>query len=201
MGQENRVGIVTKLQGRASALRCAAPVDPGGVSWVCAVARSGAEFAVADDLQAVGFRTFAPHAVVAYVPRLYNGKRARRLRAVPVFAPYVFVGQPVGLLLAKRSHPHLLDVLSNDCGPLRVPPAFIEAASDLWLAGEWDERARRAKRKARFAKGDAVRLRGPFEGLRAVVSGLPTQDRACVEIVMFGAPRRATVDTHDLELV
>lgn len=187
--------------GTFRARRKAYVVDEQGADWLCAAVAPGREFGVADDLAAVGFRTFCPHAVrVHFRARDRNApreKRKRRERDVPVFGNYVFVGTPCGegMRLVKRSHSHILAVL--DEGRYFVPRAFIAEATKLWMAGTWDMRIREG---VRFKRGETVRVKsGVFEGLNAVIERMPSQSRAVVSTALFGRMVQATVDSAALE--
>ena len=197
-----RIGVVTRLDGGAwRKRRELREIDETDVRWVCAAVAGGREFAVADDLAAIGFRTFCPHGVrVSLRARDRSAPKERRRRFerdYPVFGCYVFVGEPEGLRLAKRSHPHIVAVL--DEGRLCAPAAFIRAAADLWLAGAWDERM---SPKAKFRVGDAVRVKsGAFAGLTALVARMPSQTRAVISLALFGGAVDATLDADSLALV
>ncbi len=173
-------------------------VDEAGVEWVCARVRTGREFMVADDLGAIGFRVFAPHGIKVYKNARIgpHGKRGKLERDFPIFTGYVFVGQPKNLIVARRSHPHILDILQNGGMYCRIPPIFIHETAQMWRGGKWDGRA------SKFSKGIPVRIvRGPMEGFVGVVDSLPTEVRAIVRVAMFGSEAKASIDTEALELV
>lgn len=183
--------------------RKAQPVEVAGVIWVCASVLTGAEFRVADDLYQIGFRTFAPH-MVRVMPRarLAGGRRGVRTIDLPVFAGYVFVGQPAGLRVAKRSHPQILDLVGVGGEPSRIPAGFIREACNQWCAGEWDGvRVKRAQAE-KFKPGETVRIeRGPFAGVLGVISGLAGASRLRLEAALFGGVAPITVDRVEVELV
>lgn len=205
-----RVGIVTRMRqhlergengGTFVRRRHVVEVDAAGVDWVCVAVRPGREFMVADDLAEVGFRVFCPHGVrVSWRARDRGSPVEKRIyaeRDYPVFGAYVFVGQPAGFVVVKRSHPHILGVL--DEGRSFAPKRFIRAAADLWAQGAWDART---KIGTKFRRGDVVRFReGPFVGLSAIVEDLPREMRAVVSLGLFGGKTPTAVDTTILELI
>lgn len=176
-------------------------IDVEGVSWVCARVRPGKEFAVADDLAAVGYRVFAPHGVRVYRSARVQGTNSRRgvmERDYPVFGSYLFVGQGRGQWLSRDVHMHIGGVLENAGGSRNVPSAFISVAAVMWMRRRWDGR----KQPLPFKVGDTViSNEGPFAGLPALVESLPTELRAVVSFPMFGRPTRVTVDSRSLEKV
>ena len=178
--------------------RVARPIDVEGVRWYCPVVVRGCEFEVADDLQAAGFRTYAPHAVRVVTVRLAGDRRKRVERDVAVLAPYVLVGEPAGLVLSKASHSKIRDFLRDGGqGYARVSARAVAALNTLHLEGFWDEKR---KRWPRFRRGENVRFKdGPLEGLSAVVDELPDALRA---VVVVGSARfRVPVSTDALERV
>ncbi len=189
--------IVTRRRRRE-----ARPVQIEGVRWVVARVLSGFEFAVADDLAAVGFRSFAPHAVtVALRGRVGGGEQRRKaLRETPVFAGYLFVGCPEGLLLAKLSHDRLLDVLTSVEArqSARVAEA-VAMISKLHCAGVFDERTRRV---AGYGVGEVVRIKdGPFAGYNGAIAALPHDMRIKVEISLFGRSVPVEMGPRQIERV
>lgn len=179
-------------------LRKPQAVDVEGVDWLCAQVAPGREFRVAQDLQAAGYRVFAPQGVRMERRRI-AGLPGDARALVPanyfVFGAYLLVGRPAGFWLDRRAHRDLVGVVSDDSGPLRIPACVVGALVARWLAGEWDARVQ-AKAKPPFAPGETVRLtEGPFAGLDAVVDRLPSALRAAVWVTLLGAPRKITVDT------
>ena len=180
------------------ARRVARPVDVEGGRWYCPVVVRGCEFEVADDLQAAGFRTYAPHAVRVVTVRIAGNRRKRVERDVAVLAPYILVGEPAGLVLSKASHSKIRDFLRDGrSGYACVSARAVAALNALHLEGFWDEKP---KRRPRFRRGENVRFKGgPFEGLSAVVDELPDALRA---VVVVGSARfRVPVSTDALERV
>lgn len=183
---------------KASPRRETLDLEAAAFQWVCARVMGGREFGVADDLSDLGFRTFAPHGirVQPYARIGPQGRRGRRERDYPVFGGYVFVGQPAGLTVAQRSHPHILNILQNSGAYCRIPALFISEAVRLWVGGEWDGT------KPRFPPGRCVRITaGALEGWSGVIESLPSELRAVVKVKMFGGDTRAIVDTAALEIV
>ena len=175
-------------------------LETDGVSWVCARVRSGREFAVADDLKAIGFRVFCPHGVKVYMRARVPGgeKRTKAERDFPVFGSYVFVGEPKGVFLGRHSHWHIFDVLENAGGSRYIPTQFVSAASEAWAHGKWDSRVTAAER---LTGKNAKIVSGSMEGWNVVVERLPSELRAIVQVRMFGALRSVEVDTSALELL
>ena len=178
------------------------PVDVEGVKWVCVLVRPRTQFTVADGLRGAGFRVFCPHGVRvqlrAPLGKNANGgvRRGARDREYPVFGSYLFVGEPPGLIVARESHWHILDVLEN-AGSRYVPSGFIAACSELWCGGRWDDRG-----KSPFRPGAWVSpSEGPFRGIASMIESLPTESRAVIRFALFGRQTRVTVDVSKLALV
>ena len=180
--------------------RVFAPVEVEGARWVVARVMSGFEFAVADDLAVAGFRTFAPFEVRRCFRSRLRGseKRVASSRDYPVFAGYVFVGCPPGLLLSKQSHSSVLDVLGEADG-LAVSHAAMRALSEMQGSGAFETYAPSVRQ---FAMGNVVRvLQGPFaERLGRVEAMLPRQMLVRVALQMFGGRASVTMAAGQVEL-
>lgn len=113
--------------------------------WVVARTRASAEFAVADDLAAVGFCGYAPHGVRVDKHARVNGSNSVRrevVREYPIFPGYVFVGCPEGLYVSRKSHDAIIGILGDALGRPGVAPAAIAMIDALHAAGQWDALAR-----------------------------------------------------------
>lgn len=172
------------------------PIDPFGVTWVCARVRNGREFAVTDELRLIGYRSFCPHGVrVSYRARVHGSDQRKRMeRDFPVFGCYVFVGVPSGFVLTKDSHHHLFAVLENAGGSRAIPVSFVIQATSLWLSRHWDGRGRPP---ISASPGDTVKL----GELDVVIDSLPSETQAIVRFAMFGKNHTERVDIARLEAV
>jgi transcription antitermination factor NusG len=170
------------------------------LSWVCARTRPGKEFRVADDLQHLGYQTFAPHGVRIYRNARLHGTNSRRgVREVcyPVFGSYVFVGRRDDQWFTRDEHVHIWAILDN-AGARTVPAEFIAMASKMWAYGAWDAR----RKPSPFKVGQSVRVNeGPFLGLAGLVKSLPSELQAIVAFPLFGGLVDTRIDSGILEAV
>lgn len=189
-------------------------VDTEGVRWVCVRVRSGREFVVADDMAAAGFRVFAPHGVRlnkrSRLGRNAAGgeRRGKQERDFPVFATYLFIGEPAGLMVARGSHEDILAVVgSSDAGTQHIRSRLVEGLQTLWREGFWDYRVAKKRTRSscgsKFQSGDEARFKSDdiFAGLHAIVEGLTSEEQAFIRFSLFGKEHVQPVDVDRLERV
>jgi len=183
--------------GTFRARRKAERIDETGVRWLVARVMTGQEFAIADDLAAAGFRAYAPHGVRVNW-QAAKGKKCRRERDYAIFAGYVFVGCPDGLLLGKLSHEGIIEVLGEILERANEP-SVLRALNDLHLSGIWDDRQAPPLTGPVLKTGDMVQvMEGPFASFLAIVRKLPSAVRASIDVNIFGRTTKLDIDTRQL---
>lgn len=180
---------------RRGELRVPRPVDVEGVVWRVATCAPSEALALAEDLEALGWRVCCPIGrKVVQQARLGPGKRGRKVIAYPVFAGYLFVGE-VDEPLTKRAHGRISGVVSDLSGPLRVSKDAIKAISDAECRGKWDH----TQRVAKFATGATVRITsGPFADFQAVVEGVEQSGVLRLSAMIFGRPTIVRADPLEI---
>lgn len=181
-----------RYHARARRRREAQPIPAYDYRWIVARVRTGAEFAVADDLTAGRFHGYAPHGV-KIVPRALAAdgrRREQQERDYPLFPGYVFVGCPEGVYLGRRTHEAILDIVGDPLGRPGLSQAAMMALSLWHVGGQWNDPARaRLGRKPGepiVGPGDAVMIEDLCGvSLEGVVVEL-TRAGVKVEASMFG---------------
>lgn len=179
-------------------------IEEAGVRWGVVAVERGWERLVAADLATLGLRVYCPLRTEAgFVKARYGRKPRRVVRQAPVFAPYLFVGAPAGMLVARHLHGRIQGVLSDGDGrPLPVRAQLVRTLNDLEMRGFWGD-SRRLSEPVRFRRGDSVRVTsGPFAAFIGVLDALlPREGRCRVELGIFGRVTPIDIEACDLERV
>jgi transcription antitermination factor NusG len=204
-------------------------IDTADVRWVAVRTAVGCEERVADELRVLGYRPYCP--LGAKFVFWQDGKRSKHriVRQFPVFARYIFVGLVPGQVLGKgvvdvREDRIYIDpktgeekyiqagkrwlaaekieaVLSDSCGPIRIPEAAIEVVNNAELVGHWDE-TRSWREWSPFDVGQTVRIaKGAFESFYATVDARQSEDRIKILANVFGRSTLLELDIADVEAV
>jgi transcription antitermination factor NusG len=140
----------------------------------------------ASQLELRGYKTFLP---------LVQTKRA----SAPLFASYFFV------LIAERWHAintcfGVLNLVRvGDC-PSKMPDREIDRLRAMVVGGFVRLPDAPTKSARRFAQGELVRIiGGPFEGVRAIHSGMRAGDREPILLSLLGSSARPVmVPSHQI---
>lgn len=172
-------------------------LEGADLAWYVARSEAGAALEVVDDLRRGGIGGYAPAGRrIVLRARLRGGKRGPAVREFAVFGDYLFVGIGPGGVASRRLHGCIIDVLGGEDGPQRVPFATLLTINRLDLAGEWGCRLTlENSRGGGWKVGQKVTIAdGPFEGFRGLISALPSEMRARVELAIFGSVHNVQID-------
>jgi transcription antitermination factor NusG len=138
----------------------------------------------AERVEALGYPVFLPMV-------------QKRTTAAPLFRGYFFARITEQWRAISTCFCVLCPVRVGDC-PARCPDAEIEAIWAMMVGGyvRLPDAPSKPGRHV-FKKNEAVKIiGGPFEGVRALHSGMRAADREVLLLSLLGAPRRVSVPAH-----
>lgn len=171
---------------RQKPLRPIVKVETDGVRWAAVMTAPMCERRVADELAALGFRTYCPFGQKFVY--FQAGKRMKKkiVTQFPLLSRYIFVGAFPGMIVSRHASDRILAVLGDYSGPIEVPAAALSYINDLELEGKWDATKFKPE-ESPFVHGARVTLlQGPMAGFPATVDALESEDRLRVLVTMFG---------------
>jgi transcription termination factor NusG len=182
------------------ALALPAPVIADGARWVVVYCGAAHVRETAQDLEAIGFRTYAPMARAwsTQSKRGKDGRWVRRLRQIPVFGGYLFVGE-LGEPLTKDLNNRIVHIIGDMSGSLAIPACVIDAISRAECEGKWDYTAKREAKSA-FFSGQQVRLTSQvMQDFVATVEAIEKSGKIRITGQLFGGKTVMRVDEKDLK--